>query len=198
MVCKRMPCATMVVAAGLLMVSRPSPGRDKTAEPVKATTSAAGVDAKTAFKRVKSLAGTWNVELQSDKTPEKNKEEGDKHGRKEKVVFKLTAGGSAVTETQHPGSAMEMVSVYHLNGDDLSMTHYCALGNQPRVKLDKSKSTPEHLVFVFDGGTNLDAKKDMHIHGLTITFHQDGRVTSAWEGYEGGKSSGTMSFLMSR
>ena len=91
-----------------------------------------------------------------------------------------------------------MVSVYHLDGDDLRMTHYCAAGNQPRLKLDRAKSSPDHLVFVFDGGTNLDVKKDMHIHGLQITFHEDGRVVSDWEGYMSGKSLGTTSFIMTR
>ena len=51
-------------------------------------------------------------------------------------VIKVTAGGSAVHETLFPGSAHEMVSVYHLDGADLVMTHFCALGNQPRMKAD--------------------------------------------------------------
>ncbi len=91
-----------------------------------------------------------------------------------------------------------MVSVYHLDGQDLRMTHYCAAGNQPRLKLDRAKSGPDHLVFLFDGGTNLDPKKDGHIHNLDITFHEDGRVTSDWEGYSGEKSAGTTSFVMTR
>ena len=51
-------------------------------------------------------------------------------------VFKLTGGGSAVQETIFPGAAHEMVSVYHADGKDVVMTHYCALGNQPKMKLD--------------------------------------------------------------
>ena len=80
-----------------------------------------------------------------------------------------------------------MVSVYHLDGDDLRMTHYCAAGNQPRVKLDRVNSKPDELIFAFDGGTNFDPQKDHHIHGVKITFHEDGKVTSAWESYMGGK-----------
>ena len=38
----------------------------------------------------------------------------------------------------------------------------------------------------------------MHIHGVKITFHEDGKVTSAWEGYVGGKKAMTTTFLMSR
>ena len=90
-----------------------------------------------------------------------------------------------------------MVSVYHLDGDDLRMTHDCAAGNQPRLKLDRASSSPTHLVFVFDGGTNMNPAKDMHIHGLSITFDKDGEVKAAWEGFTGGKSAGITVFNLS-
>jgi hypothetical protein len=168
------------------------------------STAKAGVDAKTAFERVKTLAGTWKSEITGMHKGGSGKEKtgdykpGEKHDADSRVVYKVTGGGSALMETQFPGSDHEMVSVYHLDGDDLRMTHYCAVGNQPHVKLDKAKSTPDQLVFVFDGGTNLDAQKDMHIHGLKIMFHDDGKVTSAWEGYMGGKSAGITTFSLTR
>ena len=57
---------------------------------------------------------------------------------------------------------------------------------------------PDEFVFVFDGGTNLDPEKDMHIHGVRIKFEKDGQVTSAWDGYTGGKKAGTTTFEMTR
>ena len=54
------------------------------------------------------------------------------------------------------------------------------------------------MIFVFDGGTNLNPEKDHHIHGVKITFHEDGKVTSAWEGYAGGKKDATATFVMTR
>lgn len=166
------------------------------------TASKPGVDARATFARLKTLAGTWKVELDATGKAadfkKSVKKHDEAHGGHESVIFKLTGGGSALVETQLPGAQHEMVSVYHLDGDDLRMTHYCAAGNQPRMKLDRAKSRPDHLVFTFDGGTNLDPQKDMHIHGLEITFHADGRVTSAWEGYVGGKPFGTTSFVMTR
>ena len=65
-----------------------------------------------------------------------------------------TAGGSAVQETQFPGTPMEMVSVYHLDGADLVMTHYCVLGNQPRMKADP-KSPADKIHFTFASGTKV-------------------------------------------
>jgi hypothetical protein len=172
-----------VLMVGNLVAPRPTTGQEK-AE-VKG-----GVDAKTAFKQIKTLAGTWKSQISG--------EHQDHHKGESTVIYKLTGAGSALVETMLPGEAHEMVSVYHLDGDDLRMTHYCAAGNQPRVKLDRAHSTPDHLIFVFDGGTNLDPQKDMHIHGVKITFHKDGKVDSAWESYEGGKSAGYHTFALTR
>jgi len=158
----------------------------------------AGIDAKAAFARIKTLVGTWKGQITDEHKADKTKEHEDRHSGEPTVIYKLTGAGSALVETQFPGEAHEMVSVYHLDGDDLRMTHYCAAQNQPHVKLDRVHSTPDHLIFVFDGGTNFDPQKDMHIHGLQITFHEDGKVTSAWEGYMGGKTAGTTSFVMTR
>jgi hypothetical protein len=147
-------------------------------------------NAKAAFARLKAMEGTWKNQG-SDHQKEGHASEG-------KVVYRLSGGGSALFETLLPGSDHEMVSVYHLDGNDLRMTHYCAAGNQPRMKLDLTASQPDHFIFVFDGGTNFDPAKDSHIHGLTFTFAKDGKVTCDWEGYEGGKKSSTTSFVLTR
>src|SRR5438046_4656323 len=83
------------------------------------------------LERLKKLAGTWVA--------------ADKDGKPtDQVVsvIKVTAGGSAVQETLFPGQPQEMVSIYHKDGADLVMTHYCMLGNQPRMKADPK--SPAH------------------------------------------------------
>jgi hypothetical protein len=156
----------------------------------KATST--GVDAKAAFAKIKTLVGEWESDISGE-----HAKAGGQH-EKAVVTYRLTGAGSALVETQFPGTGHEMVSMYHLDGDDLRMTHYCAAGNQPRMKLDRASSGPDHLVFRFDGGSNLDVQKDHHIHGLEITFQKDGHVTSAWEGYSDGKSAGITAFAMTR
>jgi hypothetical protein len=183
-------CLGILYLASALVAGMATRGDDKVSDK--------GVDAKTAFARIKSLAGTWNCRISGAHQADDHKDKGDHNPSDSTVVYRLTGAGSALVETQFPGSDHEMVSVYHLDGDELRMTHYCAAGNQPRVKLDRASSTPTHLIFVFDGGSNLDAQKDMHIHGLEITFHADGKVTSDWEAYTGGKSAGKTSFAMSK
>ena len=127
------------------------------------------------FERLKKLAGTW-VEADKDGKPT------------EKVVsvVRLTAGGSAVHETLFPGQPEEMVSVYNLDKGDVVMTHYCVLGNQPKMKADPA-TTKNQIHFAFAGGTNLDPAKDMHMHAATLTFVDDDHIEIAGEAWANGK-----------
>ena len=126
------------------------------------------------LEKMKKLAGTWLA--------------ADKDGKPtEQVVsiIKVTAGGSAVHETLFPGQPHEMVSIYTVDGPDLIMTHYCVLGNQPRMKADP-KSPANQIRFQFAGGSNLDPKKDKHMHAATLTIVDDDHIEIAGVGWEGG------------
>jgi hypothetical protein len=127
------------------------------------------------LEKMKKLAGTWVM--------------ADKDGKSTDQVVsvvRVIAAGSAVQETLFPGQPHEMVSIYHRDGADLVMTHYCALGNQPRMKADP-KSPTNQIRFLFAGGTNLDPAKDKHMHEGTITFVDDDHIE--WTGvcWDGGK-----------
>ena len=102
-------------------------------------------------------------------------------------VFKVTAAGSAVHETIFPGAPHEMVTVYHLDGKDLVLTHYCATRNQPRMKADPA-APANKLAFKFIGGANIDPATDMHMHEGSITFIDDNTIESNWLGWSGGKA----------
>jgi hypothetical protein len=126
------------------------------------------------LEKMKKLAGTWVA--------------ADKDGKPtDQVVsiIKVTAGGSAVHETLFPGQAHEMVSIYTADGPDLVLTHYCVLGNQPRMKADPN-SPPNQIVFRFAGGTNLNPAKDRHMHEATLTIVSDDRIELQGIGWENG------------
>ncbi len=141
------------------------------------------IDAKVAFERLLSLEGTW---------------EGSEGGAPYTMTYKTTGAGSTVVETYFPGSPMEMMSMYHLDGDELRMTHYCAAGNQPRMILDRDASTKDVLVFKFDGGSNLDPKVDMHVHEGKITFKDKDHILGEWVGYMEGKAQTPQPFDLTR
>ena len=75
------------------------------------------------FAALKKLAGDW-VEVGKDGKPT------------DKVFtsFRVTAAGTTLLETVFPGGDDEMITMYHLDGDDLILTHYCTFGNQPRMR----------------------------------------------------------------
>jgi hypothetical protein len=130
------------------------------------------------FEKLKTLVGEW---AKADKD---GKPTGDVL-----TVFKLTGGGTALQETIHPNSPMEMISLYHMDGADLVLTHYCMLGNQPKMKAD-GKSTDKEIVFAFAGGTNLKPEKDMHIHEGSIKWFDADTIEWSWQAYQDGKPVG--------
>jgi hypothetical protein len=130
-----------------------------------------------AFERFKGLAGDW--EFASEKV----------EARKGRVAarFHLTAGGSALVETIFPGEGMEMVTVYHRNGEELMLTHYCHLGNQPRMRTNGVDDHGE-VVFHFAGAGDLDLAKETHMHNARIRFVDPNHLHTEWELYRDGKA----------
>ena len=76
------------------------------------------------------------------------------------------------------------------------MTHYCALRNQPRMKLQKADA--QNLNFMYAGGTNIDRKKDAYMHSLTITFVDKNHIIEKWTLFEAGKEKEMSVFDLSR
>lgn len=127
------------------------------------------------FEKMKTLVGTW---VAAD-------DNGQPTDRVVSVI-RLTAGGSALHETIFPGEPEEMISIYTTDGADVVMTHYCIIGNQPQMK---AKSTPSgnRLSFEFVGGTNLDPKKDKHMHSAVLTFVDDDHYEVEGMAWDNGK-----------
>ena len=136
------------------------------------------------FERIKSLAGTWEGTFIS--THEGNEP------KPATVTYRVTAGGSAVVETLFGDTPHEMVSVYHLDGDSLVMTHYCMLANQPTMSAAGGDNKPDTISFVCSGGTNIPNENVPHMHAATFTFDGDDHVISDWvmhqDGQPGGKA----------
>jgi hypothetical protein len=128
------------------------------------------------LETIKKLAGDW-VLAGKDGKP----------GEQVVSSMRVTAGGTAVVETLWPGTDHEMVTVYHQDGPDLVLTHYCILGNQPRLKADRSTG-PNKLVFKLDGGTNLKPDKDSHMGAANITIVDNDHVKAEWTRCENGKA----------
>ena len=153
-----------------------------------------GISAQDAFAKLQTLAGTWSGSAGGE--GEEAEAEAETAGT---VVhdFRVSAAGTVVMETMGPGSDHEMINMYHLDGEELVLTHYCAGGNQPTMRLDRDASSADEMVFVFTGGTNLDPDVDHHIHDAKISIGDDG-IVSFWRSFGEGVETGTMTFTLTR
>ncbi|KAF0220170.1 MAG: hypothetical protein FD174_1409 [Geobacteraceae bacterium] len=138
------------------------------------------------FERMKQLVGAW------EGTSDMGKE-----GEKVRVEYRLTAGGSALVETLSPGSAEEMVSVYHDRKGKLAMTHYCTLRNQPRMTLAKADAQTIDLVFARKGN-DIDPAREKHMHAVRITFTDNDHIVQKWTLFEKGTAKGGVTLKLAR
>jgi len=134
---------------------------------VRAAEGTDSVTAAEAFGRLKTLAGRWNSHVMTPDGPTAN------------VDYRVTGGGTVVMETLFAGAPHEMITMYTLDGDNLIATHYCAMGNQPTMKLDLAASTRDNLIFQFVSVHGEHATVD-HIHDGRIRFLGNGDVQSEW------------------
>jgi hypothetical protein len=151
------------------------------------TAPKAALDGKAALERLKQLAGEWRGHVTTPDGPETT------------VVYGVTAGGSTVTERLFPGTGHEMLTLYHLDGGELVLTHYCAMGNQPRMRLVQAAGTdPLELRFDFAGGANIDPAKDAHMHAGRMLLRGADRLEAEWAVHEKGKPAGANKFFLER
>jgi hypothetical protein len=140
-----------------------------------ATHDGAAPPAAPGFERLKSLAGEW-VSAEDGQFAKK----GDLMAR-----YVVTAGGTAVIETVFPGQAHEMVTVYHADGADVVLTHYC-MGNQPRMRARGATGT--RFEFAYDGGTNIDPGRDRHMHSAWLELVGPDEIRNEWTEHAAGKT----------
>lgn len=128
-------------------------------------------DAQKAFQSIKNMPGSWEGKSLD--------------GRPLRVDFKVTAGGSAVlSEIVVPNE--DMVSLIHMDGSRLLLTHYCAVGNQPRMQASVS---PDGKIITFNyvDATNLSAPDAGHMQKMVLTLVDDNHHTEEWTFVDHGK-----------
>lgn len=136
--------------------------------------AAAPADVAALLDQVKALEGEWVT------TDEKGQ-------AIVASIFKVSSGGSAVREIMFPGTGHEMTNMYHMDGSDLVVTHYCAAGNQPtmRARRGAEKSVIE---CVLDRVTDWRGDQQPYMGGLTMRILEKDHLTQDWTSFEAGKA----------
>ena len=128
--------------------------------------------ARTTFDALKALEGTWEGK--------------NSQGQPLKVTFRETAGGSALLSEILGGGHENMVSMIHMDGDRLLMTHYCGAGNQPRMKATLAPDG-KSVAFDFVEATNLASPEAGHMQHVVFGMPDADHHTEEWTFLDHGK-----------
>ncbi|MBI4548724.1 MAG: hypothetical protein HY707_12130 [Ignavibacteriae bacterium] len=152
---------------------------------LSAGTPPGGGKGEAGFEKLKSLAGTWKGK--------------DQEGKPITLTYKVVSAGSSIMETLDVGENQEaMITMYHLDGDRLTMTHYCSLGNQPRMRAEKTAKDSKTLKFSFVDATNMSSPKDSHMHNLVITIKDEDHFAQEWTMWKDDKADHSATFDFAR
>ena len=110
-----------------------------------------------AFKQLQGIIGKWKGKLTKDNDVVVSIES----------EFSLTSNGSAIVE-RSVEDGTEMFTMYHDKNGQLTVTHYCALGNAPSFTL--TKKDKHTLSFAFDPTCGLKAGKDKFVNSWVMNY----------------------------
>lgn len=132
-------------------------------------TSSVSAPAQAGFERLKALAGDW-------------RELNEPHRL---VSYRVISRGSVVQEEFNGERSMS--TFYHLDGNDLFLTHYCSAGNQPRMRSRNPDPGSNRLSFRFEDVTNLRSPEAYFTHDLEIVFEDADHVELHFTGQKAGR-----------
>lgn len=124
------------------------------------------------WEKLKSVVGTWTTTHE---------------GKTTTVTYALVSNGTALMETMETPAPdnVQMVTMYHKDGDTLLMTHYCAMGNQPRMRARGLKDGK--LDFQYLDAANTKGEDAPRMSRLVMSFPDADRLVNTWYHRTGGK-----------
>jgi hypothetical protein len=129
-------------------------------------------DAQKSFDQLKSLNGSWEGK--------------NSIGNPVQVSYRMTAGGSALM-SEIVGHGETMISMINFDGPNrLLLTHYCTVGNQPRMQASASPDG-KTITFNFLDATNLDNPQSGHMDHVVIALLGPDHHTEEWNFIDHGK-----------
>jgi FtsP/CotA-like multicopper oxidase with cupredoxin domain len=164
-----------LLIAGLLLAAAAIHAADKKTD--------GAIDSTAAFARLKTLVGEWEANTSMGKA---------------RVTYELIAGGSSLVERESAERMPAMMTVYHMDGSRLLLTHYCMTGNQPRMQAQTFDPKTGEVQFRFLDATNMVRHDAIHMHNATFRIVDKDHFTSDWELYENGQRKTTESFQYAR
>jgi hypothetical protein len=145
-------------------------------EATKSAVAPVPTEAQKSFTTLKSLAGEWEGPATVAEMPEMS-------GGKLHISMRVTSRGNVlVHELQEAGTPLDAtkydhpVTMLYLDGDELTLIHYCDAGNRPRMT---GKMSPSGKVVEFEL-KDISGNTEMHMHHSVFTIVDDNHHTEDW------------------
>lgn len=153
-------CIGVLSLCRLTLAQNPSPAQEA---------MLAKSDAEMSFGTLKSLAGTWTGAVTTDPpNPEIN--------GPIQVTMRIASRGNVLVHEIAPGGVPEPTMIY-LEGDRLTLVHYCEAGNRPRMVARKSLDQKTvGFDFVDISGSTTPA----YLHDFVFTIINADHHTEDW------------------
>jgi hypothetical protein len=132
---------------------------------------------ETAWKLLKRLAGTWDSYVVGQEE------------RRAVISYHVTSRGSVLFEEflgKEPGGVRSMVTAYHFDVDQLAATHYCGVGNQPRMPATSYDPERRLLRFEYWDVTNLADPQAYYTTDIELVFESDENAELRFRGITAG------------
>lgn len=162
--------STLSVSLAVLAIALAATPASKTTAPTNAAA---------AFEKLKTLAGEWQADTPMGKATS---------------TYEVIAHGSALVERETIGGHPPMMTVFHLDGGKLVLTHYCMTGNQPRMEAAGLDPQNGHVDFKFSGISNLSSPNSVHMRNARYMLTDATHFTTEWDLFENAKLKNTEKF----
>jgi hypothetical protein len=134
-------------------------------------------EAQKSFTTMKSLAGEWEGPVTVADMPEMS------NGKPLHVSLRVTSrGNTLVHELQEAGTPLDAtkydhpVTMLYVDGDQLTLIHYCDAGNRPRMT---GKMSPDGKTVEFEL-KDISGSTDYHMHHSVFTIIDANHHTEDW------------------
>ena len=130
------------------------------------------------FDALIALAGKWK---------------GEYKGTEVKLIYTLTANGTALMEEFRPRTGPVMITMFTVDGDHLVALHYCSAGNQPYMKTERiTEPQTKQVAFTLERVTGMATPDDWHNTGLVMILEDQDHLTQEWTYIDKGETGKTV------
>lgn len=163
---------TQLITIIILLIS----GVNLSAQDNHSHTEKSKADVNQAFEKFKSLVGKWKSRTEK--------------GFDAYIYFEAVSNGTAIHERfidEGDKVHSNLVTVYFRDRDALMANHFCAMGNQPRLRTTHIAGDLSEVTFSLLDITNLKTPEAAHMYKVTYKFQDPNHMATIWTMRQGGK-----------